>query len=234
MVTAGPTPLSSLTDPVTLSLAELSRLMLSISDNTAGDVLLARVGVERVNARARAAGCRDTAVRGTFQAMLDVVAGELGFAGYAGLVSAREGALGPEARRRAGLEHPGFETCAGLDPHRATCTTAADMAGLMAGVWRGEAATPEACRRLRDGMAAQLTTRVRPALAGARAFASKTGSLFGRIRHEVGLVDDADGRSFAFAVLTQAKVPVTGAERIEAEMGAALAAALEGLGARLK
>ncbi|MGA0602777.1 serine hydrolase [Caulobacter sp. KR2-114] len=233
MATAGPTRLSSLTHPVTLSLAELCRQMLSISDNTAGDVLLAKVGTERVNARARAAGCRDTVVRGTFQAMLDEVAGELGFADYAQLVLAREGALGPEACRRAGLEHWGFDTCSGLDPARAAHTTAADMAGLMVGVWRGEAATPAACARLRNGMAAQMTTRVRPALAGAQAFASKTGSLFGRIRHEVGLVDDADGRSFAFAVLTQAEVPVAGGERIEAQMGTALAAALAALGARL-
>jgi beta-lactamase class A len=233
MATAGPTGLSTFSHPAELSLTDLCRLMLSISDNTAGDVLLDRVGVARVNARAATAGCGDTVVRGAFQAMLDAVAGELGFADYAELLTAREGALGPDAQRRASLDHDGFDACSGLDATRATRTTAADMARLMAGVWQGEAAAPSACARLRMGMAAQLTTRVRPALPGLQSFASKTGSLFGRIRHEVGLVEDAGGRPFAFAVLTQAAVPFAEGEWIEALMGTGLNDALRALGARL-
>src|SRR5215472_6990287 len=62
--TTGPTGLSALQDEAELSLRDLARLMISVSDNAATDVLLARVGVDAVNARLRRLGLTETLIEG--------------------------------------------------------------------------------------------------------------------------------------------------------------------------
>src|SRR5205807_3358787 len=54
--TVGPTGLSVMRDDVELSLRDLAQLMISISDNTATDVLMTRVGPERIQAAVEAIG----------------------------------------------------------------------------------------------------------------------------------------------------------------------------------
>jgi len=68
--TAGPTGLSNAQDPATLSLRDLASLMLSISDNTATDALIARVGLERINATIQALGLRHTVLVGDLRGLI--------------------------------------------------------------------------------------------------------------------------------------------------------------------
>src|SRR5688572_3829849 len=56
----GPTGISALLDEVELSVRDLAQLMMSVSDNTATDVLLDMVGVDAVNKRIRDLGLAQT------------------------------------------------------------------------------------------------------------------------------------------------------------------------------
>ncbi len=99
--TPGPVGISQFEDTVTMSLRDLSYLMLTISDNAAADAVTAAVGIPAVNNRLRAVGCRETVVVESLQAMLDGVASEMGYGTYPELVAAQNGAKGPEAQAMA-------------------------------------------------------------------------------------------------------------------------------------
>jgi hypothetical protein len=62
--TAGPTGLSVMRDPVTMSWRDLACSMIAVSDNAAADVLLQRVGVEQVNETLSDLGLERTRVLG--------------------------------------------------------------------------------------------------------------------------------------------------------------------------
>jgi beta-lactamase class A len=228
MRTAGPTGISTFNDPVEMSLRDLCRLMMSVSDNTATDVLLAEVGLDRVNARARACGCHATTVESDLRTLIDGIGANLGFADYAQLLMAQSGALGPEARER-GHDAVRIDSCAALDPTRTTRSTPREMSRLLTAIWKDEAAGPQACADLRAVMAQQVSSRLARALPDRATIAAKTGSLLGRIRNEVGVITHADGRAFAVSVFTRAHRPFGGVASIEAAMAAAAAAAIDAL-----
>jgi beta-lactamase class A len=228
MRTAGPTGISMFEDPVEISLRDLCRLMISISDNTATDVLLAEVTLGRVNARARACGCPLTVVESDLRTLIDGIGADLGFVDYAQLLEAQSGALGPEARER-GHDAVRIDACAALDPTRTTRSTPREMSRLLTAIWKDEAASPQACADLRALMAQQVSSRLARALPDQATIAAKTGSLLGRVRNEVGVITHADGRAFAVSVFTRAHRPFEGVARIEAEMAAAAASAIESL-----
>jgi beta-lactamase class A len=228
MRTAGQTGISMFDDPVEVSLRDLCRLMMNVSDNTATDVLLAEVGLDRVNERARACGCHATVVESDLRTLIDGIGADLGFADYAQLLAAQSGALGPEARER-GHDSVRIDACAALDATRTTRSTPREMGRLQTAIWKDEAASPQACADLRTLMAQQVSSRLARALPDHATIAAKTGSLLGRIRNEVGVITHADGRAFAVSVFTRAHRPFEGVPRIEAEMAAAAASAIEAL-----
>jgi beta-lactamase class A len=226
--TAGPTGISSFDDPVRISLRDLCRMMMSISDNTATDTLLSVVGLDRVNARARTCGCASTIVESSLKELFDSVAIDIGFASYVELLAAQSGALGPEARSK-GADAARIDACAALDPMRTSRSTPRDMTRLLSAIWKDEAALPASCASVRAVMAQQVSTRLGRALPDGATLAAKTGSLFGRIRNEIGVVTHADGRAFATAVFTRAHQPFKRVASIEAEMGRAAASAISAL-----
>jgi beta-lactamase class A len=230
--TAGPSGISAFEDPLRISLRDLCRLMMSISDNTATDVLVGVVGLNQVNARARACGCHATMVESDLRTLFDSIAVDLGFATYADLLVAQSGALGPDARRRS-IDGARIDACTALDPDRTLRATPRDMTRLLRAIWADEAAPPVSCAAVRAVMAQQVTGRLVRALPDGATVASKTGSLLGRVRNEVGVITHADGRAFAVAVFTWAHQRFERVADIETEMARAMAAAIAGLRAAL-
>jgi beta-lactamase class A len=84
--TFGATGVSRFKDPATISLRDLTYLMLTISDNAATEIIRSIVGRDAVNRRLADLGCHNTAVI-EFRAMLDGVAADLGFADYPELLA---------------------------------------------------------------------------------------------------------------------------------------------------
>jgi len=215
--TPGPVGISQFSDAVTVSLRDLAYLMLTISDNAATDAVAEAVGIDAVNHRLHHLGCTNTVVLGTIADMLDGVGADLGFEGYDELLAAQRGALGPEAKA-ASTDPVRIDLCRALDPARATRTTARDATRLLTAIWDDTAAPAAAASQLRDVMAQQVTRRFGPAVREGGSLAAKSGSLFGRVRNEVGVITDPDGESYAVAVLTRARLPFVGHHEIDAAM----------------
>jgi len=226
--TAGPTGISTFQDPVRISFRDLCRLMMSVSDNTATDVLLGVVSIDRVNARARTCGCTSTVVESDLKTLFDGMAEEIGFANYAELLAAQSGALGPGARLES-TDAATIDACAAFDPTRTIRSSPRDMTRLLGAIWNDKAAPAAACANVRSIMAQQVSTRLGRALPDGATIAAKTGSLSGRVRNEVGVITHADGRAFAVAVFTRAHKPFERVTSIEAEMASAAAAAISTL-----
>ncbi|TWV46013.1 serine hydrolase [Streptomyces misionensis] len=113
-------------DPVEISLRDVARLMLTISDNTATDVLIRRVGIERVRARLAGLGFTGFHLPGTIQHEFDTAARGAGFPGWAAM---------------AGLPDPGRRNAGG---GRGDLAAGAGIAGDAAG-------TDQQCDRRRPG-----------------------------------------------------------------------------------
>ena len=198
----GPTGFSTFTDEVEVSLRDLARMMLTISDNAATDVLLARVGQAAVNDTAATLGLVDTVVTASLRELLDGIGQELDYAGWQEL---QDAANAPDASPEfvAGLRRR-LPTVAALVPESTTRTTARDMAVLLRLIWRDEAGPAQACAEVRQMMAAQVTRRVAAGFPPDVKVAAKSGSLIGIIRNEVAVVTYPDGSRYAVAVFTRA------------------------------
>ena len=198
--TFGTTGISLFDDDAIISWRDLVVLMLTISDNQAADSLLNRVGAGAVNATAARLGLTSTVVTSGIQAMLDSIGQELGSAGWSGLLArAAEASADGSAQTDQRL----LATRA-LDPARGTRTTARDMARLLRLIWTGQAGPAAACDRVKALMARQLTRhRMASAFRPPVKVAAKSGSLFGVIRNEIGVISYPDGHQYAAAVFTR-------------------------------
>jgi beta-lactamase class A len=141
--TPGPAGISNFDDPVEMSLRDLNRMMLVISDNAATDVVLARVGRAAVNATVTALGLTTTLIRQSLRELVDTVGRDLGFADWRSFTSTVD-ASSPEEVARLRARLPGISA---MDPARTNATTAREMATLMSLVWRGQAGPPAARAR---------------------------------------------------------------------------------------
>jgi beta-lactamase class A len=223
--TAGPTGLSVFSDPARISLRDLCLQMMSVSDNAATDLLLNRVGLDKVNERLRSCGCLQTVVECDLRTMFEGMAVELGFSDYVQLAAARSGALGPEATRQS-HDAARIDASAAFDATRTNRSTPREMTRLLRAIWKDEAAPPDSCANLRLVMGRQVNTRLGRNLPDGATLAAKTGSLTGRVRNEVGVITHADGRTFAVAVFTRAHAPFQRVAEIEAEIGRAASSAI--------
>jgi beta-lactamase class A len=223
--TAGPVGFSNFADEVEVSVRDLARMMLVMSDNAATDVLIGLVGLDAVHVTLRSLGLHRTVIPAPLRDMLDSIGRDAGFSGWAELVRVTGSSRREEARVDALL--PGVRA---LQPEHAPRTTPAEMARLLCLIWRDEAGPPGACAQVRALMATQLT-RHRLAMGFPRSvkIAAKSGGLLGTIRNEAGVIELPDGRSYAAAVFTQ--VPRTRADdnRINGTIGTAAARAIEAL-----
>jgi beta-lactamase class A len=190
--TAGPTGLSIMRDPVTMSWRDLACSMIAVSDNAAADVLLRRVGVERVNDALSDLGLERTRVHG---GTADV---------YRSLV-ADTATTDTASAFRSLTSNDAAVAVRAYDAVLASATTAREMTTLLAAVWSDRAASPQQSRFIRELLGAQAWQhRLRSGFppVGVRV-AGKTGTL-AAVRNEVGVVQFDGERPVAVAVFTRA------------------------------
>lgn len=207
----GPTGVSAMTDDATLSLRDLAYLMISVSDNTAADVLLARVGMAAVNAMLADFGLEGSRVtqncRDLYTSMSEDAGGEWPF-------------TEPEQLARLRV----------LDPARTNRSTPGEMTRLLGLIWRDEAARPESCAWMRGLLGLQVWPH---RLASGFPYddvevSGKTGTL-PTLRNEVGVVEYPDGGRYAVAVFTRAFSTVMNQPRADAVIGTSARMAVEHL-----
>jgi len=214
--TPGPVGLSLAEDPVRMSLRDLARVMLTISDNVATDEIIRFTGLDYINQRVTDWGCKNTVITGDLRDLLDGTAADLGLARYEDIKNS-----------------PIIGDVRSLTPSATTRSTARDMTGLLRQVWTDEIATPAACEQVRTAMGQQVGRRMVPAMpANGGQLAAKSGGLFGFVRNEVGVITYPDGEPYAFAVFTQAHVRFHNEAGINAVMAASVNAAISRLRAR--
>jgi beta-lactamase class A len=190
--TAGPTGLSAMRDPVTMSWRDLACSMIAVSDNTAADVLLRRVGLAHVNETLSDLGLERTRVLG-------------GTADVHRSLLADTATTDTAAAFRALTSNDAVPAVSAYDAVLASSTTPREMTTLLATIWSDRAASPEQCRFARELLGAQAWQhRLRSGFppVGVRV-AGKTGTL-AAVRNEVGVVQFEGERPVAVAVFTRA------------------------------
>ncbi|MBF8171404.1 serine hydrolase [Streptomyces olivaceus] len=211
--TPGPTGLAAMLDPVRLSLRDAAFLMMSVSDNTAADLLLRRVGRDAVNRTTSRLGLTRTRMAYGFGEMLATMREDAGPAGARALADPHV-----IARLRA------------LDPARTNRGTPRDMTRLLGALWRDETCPPEYGAAMRRIMGLQVWPH---RLASGFPFddvhvAGKTGTL-PTLRNEVGVVEYPDGGRYAVAVFTRTANPAATLPAADAVIGTAARIAVDAL-----
>jgi beta-lactamase class A len=213
----GPTGISLLHDPVSVSLRDLATLMMTISDNTAGDTLLQLVGVPAVDELCRDLGMPDTHILG-------------GAAGtFAQLVAETDTSSLADAENRL-FDNDTEMPAKVYNPLSKASSTPADLARLLRAIWTGQAASTESCAFIRAIMGRQAWAH---RLASGFPYddvtvSGKTGT-FGAMRHEAGVVELPDGSAYIAVVFTHAARADRRLPRADAAIGTAARVAIEEL-----
>ena len=206
----GPTGLTKFRHPATIALEDLLHLSVCLSDNTASDVLLDRTPPAAVSAFLRDHGHSGITVRHRLADLAETPAERF---------PVGEGHLAHSLAIGAGTAGRGHPVPQ-LDVSRANSGSARAFADLLQAVWRPSTIDPAVAARMRGLLADNvLRQRLAPDFASdASRWSSKTGTLL-NLRHEVGVVEHADGQAFAVCVLTESRVAATvqpGAEALMA------------------
>ncbi len=199
--------LSDLKAPgVRISVENLINMMMWLSDNTATDLLLTRVGIDRVNARIRSFGIEDILVGRTVrELLLDYYVGES--ERYRTMpkdefsrIYARMAAEDPAAFAKARAD---FD----LDP--ADHATPQAINALLEKIFRKEILDPASCDRILEVMAGCQTgaKRIRGLLPAGTVVAHKTGTIGGTI-NDCGIIGLPGGAGHvALSVLSRGTDP---------------------------
>ncbi|TDD52074.1 serine hydrolase [Nonomuraea terrae] len=197
-------------DDVSLTLRDLAHFMITMSDNAATDVLLRRVGLDRVNGTLAALGLRRTRLIGGCAELFDQVRQDIG-----------------DDWDAAGQER--LRAMAVRDPARTTAGTPREITALLSLVWRDEAGPPEACAEVRGLMGEQIWPhRLSAGFPDEVKVSGKTGSLWG-VRNESGVAEYPDGRRYAVAVFVRSEVIRERLPHADAVIGRAARLAVEQL-----
>jgi beta-lactamase class A len=203
-------------DDVELSLRDAAYLALTVSDNTAADLLFDRVGLDNVRSLLRELGLTATRVVGPPRAVVRSMAEDIGAADAAEF-----------ARRFPELTAEQVLRTRALDPRQTTASTPREMARLLTLIALDGAGAPEACRWVRDLMRQQVNWyRLAAAFPPEVQVWAKTGTLPG-VRNEIGVVEYPDRTRYAVAVFTRA---ATLAQRLPEVDRAIGTAAVEAIG----
>ncbi|GEB49364.1 serine hydrolase [Streptomyces cacaoi] len=223
ITTPGPTGLSRFRHPARVAVDDLLYLSTSVSDGTASDALFEITPPAQVEQMVREWGFRDLTVRHSMRELSETPAERF---------ESADAHLAHALAISAGTSGRGHRVPQ-LDVARANTGTARAFVDLLEALWApvltgprpgrtSRALPPEPAARLRELMAANLLRhRLAPDFASdAATWSSKTGTLL-NLRHEVGVVEHADGQVFAVAVLTESQVPADsqpGAEALMAQV----------------
>ncbi|WP_406275315.1 class A beta-lactamase-related serine hydrolase [Nocardia sp. NBC_00881] len=205
-------------DDVELSLRDAAYFALTLSDNTAADLLFDRVGLDNVRSLLRELGLTATHVVGPPRAVVQSMAEDIG-ARDAAEFARRFPTLSPEEvlRTRA------------LDPHRTSASTPREMVRLLTLLAEDRAGAAEACRWVRDLMRQQVSWhRLAAAFPPQVQIWAKTGTLPG-VRNEIGVVEYPDGKRYAVAVFTRGSTLAQRLPEVDRAIGAAAVRAIESI-----
>ncbi|MBG0828098.1 serine hydrolase [Planomonospora sp. ID67723] len=213
--TPGPTGVSAMADDVTASLRDLAYLMIAVSDNTAADTLVGRVGLGAVNAMLAGFGLARTWVEHDCAGL------------FASIVT-------DSGQQDMPTDPAVISRLRALDPARTNRSTPRETARLLAMIWRDEAASPGSCGWMRRLLGLQVWPH---RLASGFpyddvAVSGKTGTL-PTLRNEAGVVEYPDGGRYAVAVFTRSYGTAQNQPRADAVIGTAARTAVEHLRSRL-
>ncbi|MBV1856389.1 serine hydrolase [Catellatospora tritici] len=207
--TPGPTGLSRFRHPATIALEDLVYLAVAVSDSTAADALLALTPPAQVTAELRRLGLAGISVRHLMRELASTPA-ELFDPGEVHVA---------HSLAIAGATPTGGHAVAQLDIARANTGSARALTDLLQALWQPSAVHPAVAERVRELMGATVMRhRLAPDFSSdASLWSSKTGSLL-NLRHEIGVVEHADGQTFAIAALTESSVAAAVQPEAEALM----------------
>ncbi|MEU6084313.1 serine hydrolase [Streptomyces sp. NPDC047108] len=210
ITTPGPTGLTRFRHPARIAVDDLLYLSTSVSDGTAADVLFDLTPPAQVASVLGELGLRGLSVRHTMRDLVDTPAERL---------DAAEVHLAHAIAIDAGTSGRGHRLPQ-LDVTRANTGTARAFVDLLQALWTPSSIDATVAERVRELMADNvLRQRLAPDFSSdASAWSSKTGTLL-NLRHEIGVVEHADGQSFAVAALTESRVPASHQPGAEALMG---------------
>ncbi|GAA3740304.1 beta-lactamase class A [Spinactinospora alkalitolerans] len=219
----GPMGLAKFRHPARISIDDLLYLSTSMSDSTAADALFDLTPPAEVARSLQAVGIRGITVRHTMHDLNQTPADRLD---PADVHLAHSLAIG------AGTAGRGHRVPQ-LDVTRANSGSARAFMKLLQALWRPSSIAPEVAERVRALMGENvLRHRLAPDFSSdASKWSSKTGTLL-NLRHEVGVVEHADGQAFGVAVLTESRVPAfsqPGAEALMARVARTLHDHLRGM-----
>ncbi|GAB2740437.1 serine hydrolase [Salinifilum aidingensis] len=207
--TPGPTGVTRFRHPARIAVDDLLYLSLAISDNAAADALFGLTPPAAVTRKLREWELRGITARHLLGQLVRTPA-EWFPSGAAHLAHSLAIEAGTGGR---GHRIPQ------LDVTRANTGSARAFADLLQELWRPSRLGAGAAERVRELMGANvLRQRLAPDFTSdAATWSSKTGTLL-NLRHEVGVVEHADGRAFAVAALTESRVPAVNQPEAEVLM----------------
>ncbi|WP_405641082.1 serine hydrolase [Streptomyces uncialis] len=198
ITTPGPTGLSRFRHPARIAIDDLLYLSTCVSDGSAADALFGLTPPARVTALLQECGVDGITVRHSVSELSDTPVERFDADGahlaHALAIDAGTGGRGHRVPQ--------------LDTTRASTGTARSWVGLLQALWTPSPVHPEVAERVRGLMAHNvLRHRLAPDFdSDAATWSSKTGTLL-NLRHEIGVVEHADGQAFAVAALTESLVP---------------------------
>ncbi len=210
--TPGPTGLSRFRHPARVAIDDLLYLSTCLSDGTAADALFSLTPPCLVADLLREADLRGITVRHRTEELFDTPVERF---------DADQVHLAHALAIDAGTSGRGHRVPQ-LDTTRANSGSARSFVDLLQAVWTPSKIHPEVAERLRDLLAHNvLRHRLAPDFSSdASRWSSKTGTLL-NLRHEIGVVEHADGQTFAIAVLTESLVPAGTQPGVDALMAEA-------------
>jgi beta-lactamase class A len=194
----GPAGLTKFRHPARVAIDDLLYLSVAISDESASDALFALTPAAEVTRTLREWGVTGIVVRHTVGELSETPAERFD---RAEVHLAHSLAIGAATEGRG-------HAIPQLDITRASSGSARAYVNLLDAVWRTSTMDAEVTARLRELMGENvLRQRLTPDFSSdAARWSSKTGTLL-NLRHEVGVVEHADGEAYAVAALTESPVP---------------------------
>jgi beta-lactamase class A len=209
---------SGCADDAELSLRDLAYFAMSVTDNTAADLLLRRVGPDVLPLLVAELGLTRTRITGGPRQLLESMYADVGAANDAEFVKIFP-AL-PEERIRA---------LRIFDPERTTSSTPREITRLLGMIWRDEAGPAPANAMVRDLMARQIFwTRIASGFPPEVRVSAKTGTLPG-LHMEAGVAEYPDGGRYAIAIFARTRRLTARRIDVDLAMGEAARTAVEAL-----
>lgn len=207
--TPGPTGLSRFRHPARIAVDDLLYLSMSISDSAAADALFQLTPPAEVTQMLRAWELRGITARHLPSELSDTPAERF---------PTEQVHLAQSLAIRSGTSGRGHHVPQ-LDVTRANTGSARAFVELLQALWTTSQIDMAVRSRVRELMATNLLRqRLAPDFTSdATTWFSKTGTLL-NLRHEVGVVEHADGQALAIAALTESRIPAVHQPEAEALM----------------